>query len=280
MVTGACLCGSLRFEVEGPFKNLMHCHCSMCRKHHGAPFATFVGAAASGFRWISGEDTIVAYASSASFKRPFCPTCFSVAPVRIGDDVYIPAGNLAGDLGDAGGMHMFVGSKAPWHTIADALPQHDTVPPGWPLPSVDRPAPPVLESGVRGSCLCGDVTFELEGLPARFMLCHCSRCRRSRSAAHGGNAFYPLAQFAWLSGESQVRNYRLPEAQRFAVAGCTRCGGSTPVVREGVPFVLVPVGILDGDPVARPEAHIHVASNASWYPFSDDITKFPELPPG
>lgn len=86
---------------------------------------------------------------------------------------------------------------------------------------------------------------------------------RGRSAAHGGNAFYPLAQFAWLSGQSQVRNFNLPEAARFAVAGCTRCGGGAPVIREGAPFVLIPAGILDGDPGARPNAHIHVASNAS-----------------
>lgn len=279
MINGACLCGALRYTVEGPFKNLMHCHCSMCRKHHGAPFATFVGASASGFRWISGEDTVVEYKSSEEAVRRFCPTCFSVAPLSQGKDVYMPAGNLDGDLGDVGGMHVFVGSKAPWHTIADDLPQHDTTPPGWPLPTVNRPAPPVLASGVHGSCLCGDVTFKVEGRPARFMLCHCSRCRRGRSAAHGGNTFYPAAQFTWLSGQSQVRSYKVPEAARFVVAGCTRCGGGTPVVREGVPFVLIPAGILDGDPGARPEAHIFVTSGASWYKFRDAIPRFAELPP-
>lgn len=280
MVSGACLCGALRFEVEGPFHGLMHCHCSMCRKHHGAPFATFVGAARSGFRWISGEDAQLAYASSAQGVRRSCPTCFAVAPTLAGDQVYVPAGNLVGDLGDAGGMHVFVGSKAPWHTIADDLPQHDTVPPGWTAPAVERrPIPTLPEGQVHGSCLCGDVTFRVEGLPTRFMLCHCSRCRRGRSAAHGGNTFYPLAQFAWLSGESQVRTYRPPDAARFAVAGCARCGGSTPVLREGVPVALVPAALLDGDPIARPEAHIHVASGASWYRFHDHIPQFAELPP-
>lgn len=112
------------------------------------------------------------------------------------------------------------------------------------------------------------------------MLCPCSRCRRGRSAAHGGNSFYPWAQLVWLSGQRQVRNFHLPEAARFTVAGCTRCGGGAPVLREGVPFVLIPAGILDGDPGARQDAHIHVASNASWYPFKDDIPQFLALPPG
>src|SRR5215468_11372314 len=99
MIRGACLCGALRYEVEGPFRNLMHCHCSMCRKHHGAPFATFVGASAGSFRWTSGEDSVAEYPSTPGGVRRYCPTCFSVAPSSIGSDVYMPAGNLDGDLG-------------------------------------------------------------------------------------------------------------------------------------------------------------------------------------
>lgn len=279
MVTGACLCGALRFEVEGPFHTLMHCHCSMCRKDHGAPFASFVGAPAASFRWLGGEP--IEYTSSASSKRPYCGTCGSKAPSRsvTGDSVFLPAGNLVGELGDAGGMHVFVGSKAPWFVIADDLPQHETLPPGWPPPEVDRPAAPVLEGATHGSCLCGAVTFSVRGEPARWMQCHCSRCRRGRSAAHGSNTFYPSAQFAWRSGKEVVRTYRVPEAQRFAISFCARCGGGAPIEREGAPFVLVPAGLLDADPGARPEAHIHVASKAPWYRIADAIPQFAELPP-
>ena len=55
MSLGACLCGTVRYELDGPFTAMMHCHCSMCRKQHGAPFATFVAAALSGFRWLGGD---------------------------------------------------------------------------------------------------------------------------------------------------------------------------------------------------------------------------------
>lgn len=280
MNLGACLCGAVGYEVDGPFENLMHCHCSMCRKHHGAPFASFVGASSKGFRWRQGEDAVRRYASSPSSVRGFCGTCGSVTPTLMGDAVYLPAGNLAGDLGDAGGMHIFVASKAPWFTIGDALPKHDAVPPGWPMPDVQRPAAPVLDGATHGSCLCGDVTFSVQGTPPRWFQCHCSRCRRGRSAAHGSNAFYPHAQFAWRSGRERVRSYKLPESERFVVSFCDRCGGSTPVEREGVPFVLVPMALLDGDPGARPQAHIHVASRASWYTAHDDLPKYDALPTG
>jgi hypothetical protein len=279
MVTGACLCGALRYEVEGPFQNLMHCHCSMCRKHHGAPFASFVSANARGFRWLSGEDAACEYPSSLAGRRRFCQTCGSVAPAGAGELVFMPAGNLLGDLGDAGGMHVFVGSKAAWHTIGDELPQHETVPPGWAEPELNRAPAPVLEGATHGSCLCGGVTFSVQGAPARWLQCHCSRCQRGRSAAHGSNIFYPPAQFAWRSGRELVQSYKLPEAQRFTVAFCTRCGGGTPVERAGVPFVLVPASLLDGDPGARPQGHIHVASKASWYEFRDALPQFSELPP-
>jgi hypothetical protein len=279
MVSGACLCGALRYTVEGPLTDLVHCHCSRCRKHHGAPFASFVAAQARGFRWLTGADHVQTYRSSPAGVRPFCPTCFAVAPTVAGETVYLPAGNLEDPLAELRAVHAYVGSKASWHTLADDLPRYDAAPPGRSSLEVEWPAPPTLASGVHGSCLCGDVRFAVEGRPTRFMLCHCSRCRRGRSAAHGANTFYPLAQFSWLAGQSQVRAYRLPEAARFALAGCVRCGSGAPVIREGVPFVLVPAGLLDGDPGLRPEAHIHVASGAAWYPFHDDLPQFAELPP-
>lgn len=46
-----------------------------------------------------------------------------------------------------------------------------------------------------------------------------------------------------------------------------------------MPFVLVPAGLLDTDPGARPEAHIHVASKAPWFTIADALPQFAELPP-
>jgi hypothetical protein len=251
----------------------------MCRKHHGAPFATTVEVAASSFRWSDGEGLVSEYASSAGRVRAFCGVCGSVAPTQRGERVSIPAGNLLGELGEAGGRHLYVGSKAPWHVIADDLPQHDSAPPGATAPVLARPAPPALDGATHGSCLCGDVTFSVSGAPVRWLQCHCSRCRRGRSAAHGSNTFYPTAQFAWRSGRELVQKYKPPEAERFAVSFCVRCGGGAPVERDNVPFVLVPASLLDADPGARPQAHIYVASKAPWYALRDALPQFAELPP-
>lgn len=279
MITGSCLCGAVRYEAEDAVHTLTHCHCSMCRKHHGAPFASFVDVSEHGFRWTAGEDSVVDYPSSPTRQRRFCEVCSSVAPSRMGERFLVPAGNLLGELGTPPGLHVFVGSKAVWHSINDTLPQHIAGAPGW-NGEVEPPTQHSVEGTTHGSCLCGGVSFTVSGTPARWMQCHCSRCRRGRSAAHGSNTFYPLAQFAWRTGRELVRSYRPPDAERFMLAFCNRCGGGAPVERDNVPFVLVPAGLLDGDPGTRPQAHIHMASKASWYVVVDDgLPQFAELPP-
>jgi len=94
--SGACLCGAVRYTVAGPFGLMAHCHCSMCRKHHGSLFATFVGAPLMGFKWLSGTEHILQYPSSEKGRRGSCRHCGSVTPLLIEamDMVLIPAGNL------------------------------------------------------------------------------------------------------------------------------------------------------------------------------------------
>ena len=120
---GSCLCGSVQYELDGQFEVMSHCHCSMCRKHHGAAFATFVTVPLHGFRWISGEDVLSTYQSSAYGKRTFCGKCGSVMPVVEPDTgvAFCPAGNLDGELGIQPQGHRFAGSKASFHTITDAV---------------------------------------------------------------------------------------------------------------------------------------------------------------
>src|SRR5262245_44733047 len=124
---GACLCGVVRYAVAGPFNMMIHCHCSMCRKHHGAAFATFVAAPLMGFRWQSGADAIGTYQSSEQCKRYFCRHCGSVTPTLAEsmDLAICPAGNLIGELDLRPQSHLFVGSKAPWYSITDGLPQYE-----------------------------------------------------------------------------------------------------------------------------------------------------------
>jgi hypothetical protein len=102
---------------------------------HGAAFATFAGIAKSGFRYLSGEDTVSTYASSDRLERVFCSICGAnilIAMIEEPDAVYLCMGAVDGDPPRPEGYHIFVGSKAPWHEITDALKQFDTEPSIWP----------------------------------------------------------------------------------------------------------------------------------------------------
>ena len=282
MNKGQCLCGRVRYEVDGPFTSMTHCHCSMCHKHHGAPFATYVSAPSTEFRWISGQDSIARYTVEESGGvRSFCSHCGSVTPIfeESRGVVLIPAGNLDGELGIKPQRHIFAGSKAPWYEIRDSLPQFEEFPPEFGLTALERPKVEARDGVSQGSCLCGEVAYEFDGEPDLFMYCHCSRCRRGRSAAHGANMFVAAASFRWNRGESRVKTYKVPEAQRFSVQFCEKCGSGLPRQGAGAPVALVPAGTLDTAIHLKPTARIFVGSKAPWLDLFDDIPRYEEMPP-
>lgn len=128
MMKGYCECRRVRFEVDGSIEDFSHCHCSQCRRMHGAAFATFAGVARSGFRYVCGEGEITHYASSSDHDRTFCRVCGSNIYVALDDEpesLYLSMSTLEGDPQRPSGYHIYVGSKAPWHEIADSLPRFE-----------------------------------------------------------------------------------------------------------------------------------------------------------
>ena len=281
MTKGICLCGTMQYELAQPLGMMMHCHCSMCRKHHGASFATFVAAPFAAFRWIAGADAVARFQSSEHGARSYCRQCGSVAPLLLPEAGFAiaPAGNLDGDLGVRPQMHAFAGFKAPWYDITDAVPQHPANPPefGGGL-GVERPLVEQREGIADGSCLCGAVAYELSR-PLRMYHCHCSRCRRGRSAAHATNVVAKLDDFRFTRGRDLVAEYKVPGARFFGVAFCTRCGGEAPRISAERGLVHVPAGTLDTDPGMLPNAHIYVASKAPWFEITGDLPQFAEMMP-
>src|SRR5262249_18851660 len=127
-----------------------------------------------------------------------------------------------------------------------------------------------------GSCLCGGIAFEIEGEPERLMYCHCSRCRRACSAAHGANLFFKPQQIRWLGGESLVRSYKDPGARFFSTAFCEKCGSGAPRVHREFNVAYEPAGALDTDPRNKPLARRFVGSRADWVDISDRIAQAQE----
>lgn len=128
MITGSCLCGSVRYEIRSVVGDPSHCHCSMCRKVHGAAFGTYARVPLSEFSWRSGEESVVTYHSSPGVRRTFCRRCGSTLQYVTDtepDSFALALGTLDDDPGVRPTHHIFVLSKAPWYDITDDLPQHD-----------------------------------------------------------------------------------------------------------------------------------------------------------
>lgn len=127
---GSCLCGAVRFSVDGPFPKLYQCHCSLCRKQGGSVSNTGLILSADKFRWLEGEGTVGKWQRTTGFRSWFCQRCGSTVPNPLRDTgyVWVPAGALDGDGPLEIGAQLFLGSKTSWDLPRSDGAQHQTAP--------------------------------------------------------------------------------------------------------------------------------------------------------
>jgi len=125
-VPGACLCGGVRFTVTLPTLACVHCHCSMCRRNHGAAYVTWIATAQEQLALDAGKDLLTRYASSQHGSRTFCSRCgtslFCENETHPGR-VDIPLANLSGPIDRAPALHIFFDDRADWTELRDGLPR-------------------------------------------------------------------------------------------------------------------------------------------------------------
>jgi len=136
VLKGSCLCGGIRYHILGPLIGTLNCHCTMCRKAHGAAFRTRATIKADNFRFVGGEDLLTYYESSPGQKRSFCGVCGSALITKF--DKYpeyfgFALGTLDSDPAVTVEQNVFTKFKAPWFEITDDLPQSDEFPSSIPL---------------------------------------------------------------------------------------------------------------------------------------------------
>jgi len=280
-IIGACVCGAVRWSYDAPFTSMLYCHCTVCRKHHGTLFATFVAGPLTTFHWRAGTEKVNTWKSSLQGSRSFCTVCGSKVPgVNLeSQQVFMPAGPLEGELGIRPQMHLFTASKAPAQQIHDGLPQYEDYPPEWGVQGLETPVREGRAGVTSGSCACGELRFELDRHPLRMHHCHCGRCRRARGSAHATNVIYRLDDLRYTQGADSLVDFDLPGAKFFGTSFCRSCGGAMPRRSPARGVVVVPIGSIDTDPRIHPVAHQFVSSKASWFEIHDGVPQFPEAPP-
>lgn len=274
---GTCLCETVRWRVAGQLTPFAHCHCSICRKSHGTPFATYMAANAQDVYWLSGEDAITRFESSPGFNRQFCKHCGSVVPGVASDGhMFVPPGCADVDPGVRAKIHIFVNEKVPWYEITDSLRQFDAFPNSVGPETLYTGAPDTVNDALSGSCACGGIAFEVMAPLTVARNCHCTRCRRGRSAPHASNGFASSEAVQFVRGEDLLVDYKVPDAQFFTQTFCRQCGSLMPRVSQERGVANIPMGSLDGQPNITPGGHIYTKHKAPWHEITDALPQFPE----
>lgn len=125
-VEGGCLCGAIRFEIALPTSFCVHCHCTMCRRAHGAGFVTWIGVPVAQFKLLSGAEARVDYRSSDHGTRSFCRSCGSTLFCRSSrhpEQIDIVLANLEGPIDRAPQAHTYFDAHVDWVPLDDTLPR-------------------------------------------------------------------------------------------------------------------------------------------------------------
>jgi hypothetical protein len=126
VLNGKCECGAVRYRVADEFRYAANCHCSNCRAATGSAFKPFAGIEREKLEVTDGADRLLIW-GDADNNHTRCGVCGSLlySVVRDGSYVHVALGSLADTPAVKPTEHIFVGSKAPWFEITDALPQHE-----------------------------------------------------------------------------------------------------------------------------------------------------------
>lgn len=133
-VMGGCQCGAVRYSLARPPTGAHACHCRMCQRAVGGPFAALTSVAVEDFAWTAGAPAW--FASSNLAERPFCRDCGTPLGFRYvgGDRINVTIGSLDDPEIAPIANHYGVESRLSWVRICDDLPQ---------VPTSDDPDSPV-----------------------------------------------------------------------------------------------------------------------------------------
>jgi len=129
---GSCLCGGIRYEIQGEICDVLNCHCSDCRKSHGAAFRTRGSVDSGDFTFLDGAILLRRYEHKPGEFRSFCSVCGSNIATFFRDPssrIGLALGTLDTVFDERAEFHVFTSDKADWHEITDNLPQFAELPP-------------------------------------------------------------------------------------------------------------------------------------------------------
>ena len=129
--SGSCLCGAVRFDIDGEFERFFLCHCEHCRKDTGSAHAANLFSSSAKLTWASGEEQITQFTLPGTrHSRSFCRICGSAVPTMQmnGMLLVVPAGSLNSEVRIKPDAHIFVSSRASWDNALESVPKIERLP--------------------------------------------------------------------------------------------------------------------------------------------------------
>lgn len=130
---------------------------------------------------------------------------------------------------------------------------------------------------IHGSCLCNAVQFEISEFTGPFELCHCSRCRKSSGSAFAAGIAVRREHYRLISGREMIENFTantINAPPAYCRSFCRGCGCQVPDPAPLTEVFEIPAGLLDDDPLVRPDRHIFIDYKSNWF---DPAEALPQL---
>lgn len=126
-ISGSCLCGAVRYSVADEFEAAFNCHCSRCRRATGSAFKPMAVIGFDKVKFTQGQDDLLIFGEPSGTHDIHCRRCgsFLLSYIAESGNAHVAMGTLIDTPSIKPQFHIFVGSKAPWYEITDALPQFD-----------------------------------------------------------------------------------------------------------------------------------------------------------
>lgn len=128
---------------------------------------------------------------------------------------------------------------------------------------------------IQGSCSCGSVKYEIDGLLHDATSCHCSMCRKASGSQSSAFALFEPKDFSWSLGEDELTYYK--SSDDMGSFFCSRCGSPLAGTYKG-DICWVTLGCIEGDPKITVAKHIFMGSKASWETNPNDVRQYEKYP--
>ena len=133
---------------------------------------------------------------------------------------------------------------------------------------------------VTGSCLCGEIKFQITGQLNHIQICHCQQCRKAQGGPLATNIPVCTRNLTFVKGEEYLQEFESLTRKGKSRVFCRRCGSPIFSRLDTAPAVIrVRAGTLDEPFASELALHQFVASKASWWTIDDELPQHDKYSP-